>query len=272
MKKLRPLGRSQLLVSPMGLGCWQFSAGKGLIGGFWEALSQERVTSIVQASLAGGINWFDTAEAYGNGASEEALSTALAALGKGPGDVVGGHKMAALPQASLPYQAEHRRTTGEAGGLPHRPSPDPQPPLLLRDSGRDGGHGRPGRGGEDPDRGSQQLLSPDDAEGPHGARSQGNSPGLEPDPLLSPAAKGRVKRGHGCSQRAGYHHHRLLSLGPGDSHRKAPRGPNVDQDQARPPEANAGVQGQGPGTHTSPGGGIEKSREKPTEQPPAKWL
>jgi aryl-alcohol dehydrogenase-like predicted oxidoreductase len=88
MKELRPLGQSQLLVSPIGLGCWQFSAGKGLIGGFWEALSQERVTSIVRASLAGGINWFDTAEAYGKGASEEALSTALKALGKGPGHVV----------------------------------------------------------------------------------------------------------------------------------------------------------------------------------------
>jgi len=88
MKKLRPLGQSELLVSPMGLGCWQFSAGKGLIGGFWEALSQERVNSIVQASLAGGINWFDTAEAYGNGASEEALSTALRTLGLGPGDVL----------------------------------------------------------------------------------------------------------------------------------------------------------------------------------------
>jgi aryl-alcohol dehydrogenase-like predicted oxidoreductase len=88
MKKLRPLGQSELLVSPMGLGCWQFSAGKGLIGGFWEALSQERVNSIVQTSLAGGINWFDTAEAYGNGASEEALSTALKTLGRGPGDVL----------------------------------------------------------------------------------------------------------------------------------------------------------------------------------------
>ena len=118
MKKLRPLGQSQLLVSPMGLGCWQFSAGKGLIGGFWEALSQERVTSIVQASLAGGVNWFDTAEAYGNGASEEALSTALAALGKGPGDVL----VATKWQPFLRRASHIKRSIGERlerlGGFP----------------------------------------------------------------------------------------------------------------------------------------------------------
>ncbi len=87
MTVLRALGGSDLRVSPIGLGCWQFSAGKGLIGGYWAALTQDRVEAIVRTSLQGGVTWFDTAEAYGGGASEEALSTALRSLGKSPGDV-----------------------------------------------------------------------------------------------------------------------------------------------------------------------------------------
>lgn len=84
----RLLGRTELEVTPLGLGCWQFSGGRGLIGGFWEALPQERVVGVVEAALAGGMNWFDTAEAYGWGASEEALSAALKTLGKKPGEVI----------------------------------------------------------------------------------------------------------------------------------------------------------------------------------------
>lgn len=86
--KLRRLGRSDIEISPVGLGCWQFSEGFGIVGGFWEALPPDTVHDIVDASLQGGINWFDTAEAYGNGRSERALAAALTRLGKKPGDVV----------------------------------------------------------------------------------------------------------------------------------------------------------------------------------------
>ncbi|HEX8435864.1 aldo/keto reductase [Archangium sp.] len=86
--KLRRLGRSDIEISAVGLGCWQFSEGFGLAGGFWEALPAETVQEIIDASLLGGINWFDTAEAYGNGRSERALAAALTRLGKKPGDVV----------------------------------------------------------------------------------------------------------------------------------------------------------------------------------------
>jgi len=54
----------------------------------WAALSQDEVTGVVAAALEGGVTWFDTAEAYGFGQSERALSTALAELGVAPGDVV----------------------------------------------------------------------------------------------------------------------------------------------------------------------------------------
>ncbi len=81
-----PLGKSNLLLSPIGLGCWQFS-GKSM-SVFWNSPSQDEISAIVKASLEGDINWFDTAEMYGNGTSETALSTALQATGKKNGEVI----------------------------------------------------------------------------------------------------------------------------------------------------------------------------------------
>jgi aryl-alcohol dehydrogenase-like predicted oxidoreductase len=82
------LGRTGIEISPIGLGCWQFSEGRGLAGGFWEALPAAVVNDIVQASLDHGVDWFDTAEAYGHGRSEAALARALHVAGKRNGDVV----------------------------------------------------------------------------------------------------------------------------------------------------------------------------------------
>ena len=76
-----------MMITPIGLGCWQFSKQKGMTGKFWPVLEDDLIERIVSLSLEGGINWFDTAEAYGNGASEEALSNALQRNGKKPGEV-----------------------------------------------------------------------------------------------------------------------------------------------------------------------------------------
>jgi aryl-alcohol dehydrogenase-like predicted oxidoreductase len=84
----RRLGKSDLMVSPVGLGCWQFSRGRGLGGSYWPNLPDEEITGIIEASLAGGINWFDTAESYGGGESEKSLAQALKRLGKAPGDII----------------------------------------------------------------------------------------------------------------------------------------------------------------------------------------
>lgn len=74
------LGRTDIQITPIGLGCWQFSRNRGFAGRYWPSLPQETVQEIVRVSLDGGINWFDTAEVYGNGASEESLAEALEAL------------------------------------------------------------------------------------------------------------------------------------------------------------------------------------------------
>ncbi len=84
----RQLGRTDLRVSPVGLGCWQFSGGRGLGGRFWPALPQEDVDAIVERSVARGVNWFDTAEAYGGGFSEQSLATALDRIGAGSGPLL----------------------------------------------------------------------------------------------------------------------------------------------------------------------------------------
>jgi aryl-alcohol dehydrogenase-like predicted oxidoreductase len=82
------LGATGIEISPIGLGCWQFSGGKGLAGFYWKAIEQDLVNRIVAAAIDGGVNWFDTAEAYGKGRSEAALSTALTAAGQGQEAIV----------------------------------------------------------------------------------------------------------------------------------------------------------------------------------------
>ena len=96
--ELRRLGKSEVQISAIGLGCWQFSEGFGASGGFWEALPADTVQEIVDASLKGGVNWFDTAEIYGRGRSERALAGALTRLGKKPGEVVLATKWWPLPR------------------------------------------------------------------------------------------------------------------------------------------------------------------------------
>lgn len=85
---LQSLGKSDLKITPIGLGCWQFSKQLNMAGKFWPALEDDMINRIVKTSLDGGINWFDTAEIYGNGASEKALSKALINNGKKPGEIM----------------------------------------------------------------------------------------------------------------------------------------------------------------------------------------
>lgn len=85
---MRKLGNTDIDISALGLGTWQFSNGGNFVGGYWDALPADRMRDIVAAAVDNGINWFDTAQMYGNGASERNLAHALRAAGKKTGDVV----------------------------------------------------------------------------------------------------------------------------------------------------------------------------------------
>ncbi len=86
--QMRTLGKTNIQVTPIGLGMMEFAGGGGLMGSAFPVISQDEKNATVKAGLDGGINWFDTAELYGAGVSEASLSTALKAAGKKDHDVV----------------------------------------------------------------------------------------------------------------------------------------------------------------------------------------
>jgi len=63
------LGRLDIEVSRICFGCWQAHG--------WDKSDDQDFTRLVREALDGGINFFDTAEAYGNGHSEKLLGVAL---------------------------------------------------------------------------------------------------------------------------------------------------------------------------------------------------
>jgi len=65
------LGRSGLKVSPLCFGTWE-------LGGEWRAVDESAATATIRRAREEGINFFDTAQGYGFGASERLLGTALA--------------------------------------------------------------------------------------------------------------------------------------------------------------------------------------------------
>jgi aryl-alcohol dehydrogenase-like predicted oxidoreductase len=85
---LRTLGKTNIQVTPIGLGMMEFAGGGGLMGFAFPIIPQEEKNATVKAGLDGGINWFDTAELYGSGVSEVSLSTALKSAGKKDQEVV----------------------------------------------------------------------------------------------------------------------------------------------------------------------------------------
>ena len=68
----RTSGKSGIEISPMGIGCWSYGGGD-----YWGPQAQSDVTAVANAALDAGINFFDTAEGYNSGRSEEALAVAL---------------------------------------------------------------------------------------------------------------------------------------------------------------------------------------------------
>ena len=75
----RRLGKSGIEVSPLGFGCWAIGGPFtmfGLSDGWGEVDDAESIRAIHRAVYL-GVNFFDTADAYGTGHSEEVLGEAL---------------------------------------------------------------------------------------------------------------------------------------------------------------------------------------------------
>ncbi len=69
----RKLGNTDMEVSVLALGCWPFAGGST-----WGHQDDADSIAAVHAALAAGINFFDTAEVYGEGRSERVLGQGLA--------------------------------------------------------------------------------------------------------------------------------------------------------------------------------------------------
>ena len=68
------LGRSELHVSPICFGCWQASKK------FWGDVPADQLIAAARRAFEVGVNFYDTADAYGDGLSEEILGQAVADL------------------------------------------------------------------------------------------------------------------------------------------------------------------------------------------------
>ena len=66
----RSFGKTGIQISALGFGCWE-------IGGGYGSIEEAEFIKAVNRALDLGVNCFDTAEAYGFGASEKSLAKAL---------------------------------------------------------------------------------------------------------------------------------------------------------------------------------------------------
>ena len=83
------LGNTGMFVSELCLGTMTFgAAGENALWGLIASLDQKGVNEIVGRSIAGGVNFFDTADVYSFGESEKLLGQSLKDLGVKRSDVV----------------------------------------------------------------------------------------------------------------------------------------------------------------------------------------
>jgi aryl-alcohol dehydrogenase-like predicted oxidoreductase len=79
---LRTLGQSDLKITPIGIGAWAIGGGQWEFA--WGAQDDTESIAAIRAGLDRGINWIDTAPAYGLGHSETIVGRAIKGLGKRP--------------------------------------------------------------------------------------------------------------------------------------------------------------------------------------------
>ncbi|MBV9789110.1 MAG: aldo/keto reductase [Chloroflexi bacterium] len=71
----RQLGQTDLQITPIGFGAWAIGGGEW--AGGWGSQDDRESIAAIQRALELGINWIDTAPAYGLGRSEQVVARAL---------------------------------------------------------------------------------------------------------------------------------------------------------------------------------------------------
>jgi len=77
-----PLGRTGMDITRIGFGAWALGGGGWEFG--WGAQDDEQSIAAIHHALQLGVNWIDTAAAYGFGHSEEVVGAALDGLPERP--------------------------------------------------------------------------------------------------------------------------------------------------------------------------------------------
>lgn len=138
--KYQKLGKTNIRVSQICMGCWAISGDKS-----WGHQNESDSIRTIHTAIDMGINFFDTAELYGNGLSEEILGKALSTQRE---DVVIGTKVSPehLFRAELieACEASLRRLRTDYIDLYYIHFPNPQVPISevfetlekLKDEGK----------------------------------------------------------------------------------------------------------------------------------------
>jgi aryl-alcohol dehydrogenase-like predicted oxidoreductase len=79
---LRTLGKSDLRITPIGIGAWAIGGGSWEFA--WGPQNDEESIAAIRAGLDRGINWIDTAAVYGLGHSEAIVGRAIKGLRQRP--------------------------------------------------------------------------------------------------------------------------------------------------------------------------------------------
>jgi aryl-alcohol dehydrogenase-like predicted oxidoreductase len=78
----RPLGATTMQITRIGFGAWALGGGDWQFG--WGAQDDRQSIEAIQHAIQAGINWIDTAAAYGFGHSEQIVGAALEGLTQRP--------------------------------------------------------------------------------------------------------------------------------------------------------------------------------------------
>ncbi len=105
----RPLGRSDMSITRIGLGAWAMGGNAWAIG--WGPQDDADSIAAIRLAVDRGINWIDTAAVYGLGHAEEVVGRALAQMSPGERPYV-------FTKCGLTWSPEQPQATPRRNGAP----------------------------------------------------------------------------------------------------------------------------------------------------------